>query len=70
MQRGGHRWTILRAGKPQLRSETSYLTEDEAEALQAVGCLAQTLSDMIGQTVERGRFFPTPLGSEPHTLRR
>jgi hypothetical protein len=59
MQRGGYRWTILRAGKPQLRSETSYLTKDEAEAtgrlvLQGVGCLAQTLSDMIGQTVERG----------------
>jgi hypothetical protein len=59
LQRPGYRWTILRSGKLQLRSEASYLTEDEAEAtgrlvLQGVGCLAQTLSNMIGQTVERG----------------
>jgi hypothetical protein len=59
LQRGRYRWTILRSRSPQVRSETSYLTEDEAEAvarlvLQGAGCLAQTISTMIGQTVDRG----------------
>jgi hypothetical protein len=73
LQRGGYRWTILRSGKPQVRSETSYLTEDEADAtgrlvLQGVGCLAQALSNMIGQTVERGSTSSPSLAAQAAAL--
>jgi hypothetical protein len=76
LQRDRYRWTILRSKKPKVRSETTYSTEDEAEAvarslLQAVGCLAQTISAMIRETAERrSTSLPHDLESEARALRR
>jgi hypothetical protein len=76
LQRGRYRWTILRSKKPKVRSETTYSTEDEAEAvarslLQAAGCLAQTISTMIRATAELcGTSLRHDLESEARALRR
>jgi hypothetical protein len=59
LQRGRYRWTILQSGRPRIRSETSYASEFEAESVgrlvvQGAGCVAQTISSLIGRTIARG----------------